>query len=257
MEDKTVFISGGTSGLGLATAQLFLEKGATVIVAARNEDKFTKGFEKYSKKAHFISTDFADMDAVKNLYEKIATDFSHLDIAVNNVGVAILKPMVAYTEAEFDTTINVNLKSLWLGMKMQIPLLQNSRSSRTHIVNISSVNGLGGAEYVSLYAAAKAGVIALTKSAALEQARSNISINAVVPGAFATPMLDSALDLQSGGNSEQKAAIEQQYQQMIPQGRFGDPREIAETIFWLCSGNNRYISGHSLIIDGGMSSRYR
>ena len=252
---KTVLISGGSSGIGLAITKLFLSKGANVIVASRNREKLELNLDNTNKNLTFIKTDFENMDSVKELYQKIRNKFDVIDVAINNVGLGIIKPFSDFTEEEFDSIFNVNLKSLWLSMKLQIPMMLGDK--KRQIINISSVNGLGGAEFLSLYSAAKAGVISLTKSVALEQSKSNLSINTIVPGPFDTPMLDSALLTQAGGDKEQKATIEEQYKQFIPQGRFGFPEEIAEMTLWLCEGNSTFLSGHSLIIDGGMSSRYR
>ncbi len=254
---KTVLITGGSSGLGLATTKEFISKGARVIVASRNLEKFKKNLGQQTNNLVFIETDFSNMQSVNNLYSKIEKDYPQLDIAINNVGTGKLKPLTEISESEFDYSINVNLKSLWLGLKHQILLMQKDKNRDKHIINVSSVNGLGGAEYLSVYASAKAGVISLTKSAALETSNSNISINAIVPGPFKTPMLDSALSEQASGNEEQKKMIEEQYKKFIPEGRFGEPEEFAKTILWLSEGNSKYISGHSLIIDGGMSSRFR
>lgn len=254
---KTVLITGGSSGLGLATTREFRDKGATVIVASRNLDKFERNLGQQTENLVFIETDFNDMASINELYKRIEKDFPELDIAINNIGSAQQKPLTETTEADFDYSINVNLKSLWLGLKYQILLMQKDKNREKHIINVSSINGLGGAEYLSIYASAKAGVLSLTKSASLETAGTNISINAIVPGPFETPMFESALDAQSGGDDKQKKKIKEQYKNYIPQGRFGNPVEFAKTILWLCEGNSKYISGHSLIIDGGMSSRFR
>lgn len=257
MRDKQVIISGGTSGLGLATVNAFLKEGANVVVASRSRERFEKEFSNTNSKVHFLQTDFGNMESVNTLYHRVEKDYKSIDIAINNVGHAEMKPLTGYTEADFDHSINVNLKSLWLSLKHQIKLMTADTSNRKHIINISSINGLGGAEYLSLYAAAKAGVISLTKSAALEHAQSNISINAIVPGPFETPMLEKALHSQAGGDKGKQMAIEEQYKQMIPKGRFGRPNEFAEVILWLCQGKSTYLSGHSLILDGGMTSRFR
>lgn len=257
MKDKTVLITGGTSGLGLATAKAFISKGATVIIASRTRSKFEANLGKTNEKLIFIKTDFNNMASVKALYDTILKNHPNLDIAINNVGTANLKPLTEITEDEFDTTINVNLKSLWLGLKHQIKMMQKNPNNNKKIINISSINGLGGAEYLSIYAAAKAGVISLTKTAALETVNSNITINAIVPGPFDTPMLQDALEVQSGGDADKKKAIVARYKQFIPKGRFGNPEEVAKTILWLCEGDVNFISGHAFIIDGGMTSRYR
>jgi NAD(P)-dependent dehydrogenase (short-subunit alcohol dehydrogenase family) len=257
MKNKIVLISGGSSGLGLASTKAFLEREATVIVAARSREKFELNLDANHPGLHFIATDFSKMASVKQLYEQLSTKFKTIDIALNNVGGSVMKPLTDCDEDDFDQVMNVNLKSLWLGMKYQIRMMQQDSTADKFIVNVSSVNGLGGAEYISLYAAAKAGVISLTKSAALEHAKSNITINSIVPGPFATPLLDGALLAQAGGSKEQQKAIEEQYKQFIPKGRFGEPHEFAEAVLWLCQGSSKYISGHTLIMDGGMSSRFR
>lgn len=257
MKDKIVLISGGSSGLGLAATKAFIGAGARVIVASRSLEKFTEHLGKPTTQLRFISTDFSDMESVRALYQNIAEEFEAIDIAVNNVGTAVIKPLTDYEEEEFDYVLNVNLKSLWLGMKYQIPMMLKDKTKHRHIVNVASINGLGGVEFASLYAAAKAGVISLTKSAALELATSNIAVNAIVPGPFETPMLHNALKAQAGGDSTQQKIIEAQYKQFIPKGRFGDPDEFAQTVLWLCTEGKGYISGHSLIIDGGMTSRFR
>ncbi|WP_299335872.1 SDR family NAD(P)-dependent oxidoreductase [uncultured Psychroserpens sp.] len=257
MKDKIVLITGGTSGLGLATSKAFIDKGATVIIASRTRSKFENNFDQNNENIVFVETDFSSMSSVESLYNIISEKYPKLDIAINNVGTASLKPLTEITEEEFDNTINVNLKSLWMGLKHQIKMMFKDQNTDKKIINIASINGLGGAEYLSIYAAAKAGVISLTKSAALETAKSNITINAIVPGPFDTPMLHHALNLQSGGDTDKKKAIEAQYKQFIPEGRFGDPEELAKTVLWLCEGDVKYISGHSFIIDGGMTSRFR
>lgn len=257
MQTKTVLITGGTSGLGLATAKAFIAKGATVIIASRTHSKFEKNLGEATEKLIFIATDFNDMSSVNALYKTISNQYPNLDVAINNVGTADLKSLVEVSEDEFDRTINVNLKSLWLSLKHQITMMLKDPNNDKKIINISSINGLGGAEYLSIYAAAKAGVISLTKSAALETAHSNITINAIVPGHFDTPMLQAALDVQSAGDEKRRKAIEIKYKQFIPKGRFGNPDELAKTVLWLCEGDVKYISGHSFIIDGGMTSRFR
>jgi NAD(P)-dependent dehydrogenase (short-subunit alcohol dehydrogenase family) len=119
------------------------------------------------------------------------------------------------------------------------------------------VNGLGGVANSCLYAAAKTGVIALTKSAAMEYARHGIRVNALVAGAFDTPMLASAVERATGGNAEARVAMEQQWAMMIPTGRIGRPEEAGAAAVWLCSDAASYVTGHSMIVDGGLTSPFR
>lgn len=257
-KSKVVLVTGGSSGLGLATTQAFLETGATVVVASRKEDKLAENMQPYPQdNLYFVATDFGVHKDIKQLFEKINDRFKKLDIAINNVGGGLMKPLLAYEDEEFDFVNQLNFKSIWQSMKYEIPLMLEDNQTTKHIINVSSVNGLGGLPHGSLYAANKAALLSLTKSAAMEYATSNISINAIVPGAFKTPMLRTALEIQAGGDLAATQAIENQYKQFIPKERFGRPEEFAETILWMCSGKVPYLSGHSLILDGGMTSRFR
>jgi NAD(P)-dependent dehydrogenase (short-subunit alcohol dehydrogenase family) len=125
------------------------------------------------------------------------------------------------------------------------------------IVNTSSANGLGGCPQASFYAAAKAGVIALSKSAAWEYAQQGVRINALVPGAFRTPMLEASIDRAASGDPEARQAVEARWNSMIASGRIGDPAEAAAAVLWLCSDASSYVVGHSLIVDGGITALWR
>jgi NAD(P)-dependent dehydrogenase (short-subunit alcohol dehydrogenase family) len=257
--DKIVLVTGGSSGLGFATAKAFAESGATVVIASRNPQKAQQALSSIRGEVEYIQTDLEQMADVRYLFGQIEARFNRLDIAVNCAASegGIGKPLTAFTEAEFDRTFNINLKSMWLCMKYEIELMQKDPDAETHIVNVSSVNGLGGVEYGALYAASKAGVIALSKSAALELATTNISVDVIVPGAFDTPLLLKAMEAQADGDLEKLSAVRQQYVQMIPKGRIGYPDEFADTVLWMCSTKSSYLLGHTFIIDGGMSSRVR
>lgn len=255
--NRKVLISGGTSGIGLAIAKKFIEEKDHVILASRSREKFLLNFDEETSAVDFYSIDFGEIDQVKELYDQIRKNYGVLDIAVNNVGGSPLKPFSEYTESEYDYIHNVNLKGLWLSLKNQLSLMTHQKPRNKFIINISSINGLGGAENLSLYSATKAGMIALTKSIALEYANSHISVNSIVPGPFETPMLNSLLEDQAGGNHRKAEEIAEQYKRMIPRQRFGKPEEIANLVNWICSGESLYMTGHSFIIDGGLSSRFR
>lgn len=258
IQSKTALITGGNSGLGLATAQAFSQHGNRVIVIARNRSKFEENFpDSSNREVQFLGADLSNMSEIKRVFGEVKNRFGKIDVAVNNAGTGMLKGFCEYSEAEVDAQLNLNLKGVWLSMKYQIELMLNSDEGDKHIVNVSSVNGLGGLAGGAWYAATKAALLALSKSAAMEYAQSQLSIHALVPGPFDTPMLQAALDTQSGGNPERRDQVEQAFKNFIPKGRFGKPEEFAETILWLCSGKVPYLSGHSLILDGGLSSRFR
>lgn len=248
-------ITGGSSGIGFATAQEFLRAGADVLVLSRQPER---NFQKLESLFTY-SVDLKDSEAVNETFQKINQIHPYIDIAINAAAgeTGIGKKIFDFSEQEFDDTINVNLKGLWIGMKYQIEKMLQTPERKCSIINISSVNGLGGVENGSLYAATKAAVLALTKSAALELATSNISVNAIVPGAFDTDLLRKAMLSQVNGNEDKLEEVREQYNKFIPKNRLGDPQEIASLILFLASGTSDYFTGHSFVIDGGMSSRFR
>jgi NAD(P)-dependent dehydrogenase (short-subunit alcohol dehydrogenase family) len=142
-------------------------------------------------------------------------------------------------------------------MKHEIRQMLEQSPAGGAIVNTSSVNGLGGTSGGSLYSAAKAGVLALTKSAAQEYATRGIRVNALVAGAFRTPMLEGVFDRAGSGTTEGRAAVELQYSALVPMRRIGGPEEAAAAALWLCSDESSYVTGHSMIVDGGMTASVR
>lgn len=248
-------ITGGSSGIGFATAQKFLNSGADVLILSRNPDR---NFQK--QEALFTyAVDLNDPKAVNETFKQIQEVHPHIDIAINAAAgeTGLGKKIFEFSEEEFDATMNVNLKGLWLSMKYQIEKMLQTPNRKCSILNISSVNGLGGVEGGSIYAATKAAVLALTKSAALELATSNISINAIAPGPFDTDLLTKTMLLQVGGKEEELETVKEEYLKYIPKQRLGNPEEIASLILYLASGESDFFVGHSFVIDGGMSSRFR
>lgn len=248
-------ITGGSSGIGFATAQEFLKSGADVLVLSRNPDR---NFQKQEELFPY-PVDLSNSKTIHETFQKIREIHPHIDIAINAAAgeSGLGKGVQDFTEEEFDATIDLNFKGLWLSMKFQIEKMLETPERKCSIINISSVNGLGGVENGALYAATKAAVLGLTKSAALELATSNISVNAIVPGAFDTELLRKAMLSQVNGDEEKLDSVEEQYKKYIPKNRLGDPKEIASLILFLASGTSDYFTGHSFVIDGGMSSRFR
>lgn len=262
LNGKVALITGGSSGIGRAAALAFAREGARVVVAARGAERgntVVREIESMGGEAIFVRTDVAQTADIDALLERTVKRFGRLDCSFNNAA-TIEEPSAFtadFTEEQFDRSIGLNLKSVWLCMRAEIRqmLAQDPRGGT--IVNTSSVNGLGGVPAAALYAAAKAGVIALTKSAALEYTRQGIRINTLVAGAFDTPMLEMAIDRASGGNADVKAQIAKRWETMTAAGRIGDPSEAAEAAIWLCSDRSSYVTGHSMIVDGGLSAPMR
>ena len=252
-----ILIVGGTSGIGKAVAHLAAEQGHTVVVTGRDTHKGLQTMESLQAKggtADFIQTDIADSQQVEHLVAEVVRRYGRLDGACNSaaidegVGVALAD----VEEKDFDYQLSVNLKGVWLCMKYQIR--QMLRQGRGSIVNVSSINGLGGAKGASVYSAAKSGLLALTKSAAQEYATLGIRINALCAGAFRTPMLERVF---RQANPEDPTSVETLYNSFIPMNRIGEPGEAAEAILWLLSDMASYVTGHSLVVDGGMSASLR
>lgn len=255
---KVALITGGNSGIGRAAALAFAREGAKVVLAAR-------GVERGEETAHeinvaggealFVRADVSRTEEVEALVARAAGAYGRLDCAFNNAATeGVLKATADFDEDEFDDIVGVNLKGVWLCMKHQIRQMLGQQPPGGAIVNTSSVNGLGGVAHGALYAATKAGVLALTKSAAQEYGPRGIRVNALVAGGFRTPMLERVFERSSGGDPEVAAAVEGQISEMVPLKRIGRPEEAAEAAVWLCSEAASYVTGHSMIVDGGLTA---
>jgi len=258
-DGKVVLITGGNSGIGRAAGFAFAERGARVVLAARRIDLGNDTADQIRAsggEATFISVDVSRAEDVKALVSKTVAIYGRLDCAFNNAASepGQLTPTADLTEAEFYRVIDVNLKGVWLCMKYEIKQMLRQQPTTGAIVNTSSVNGLGGVAGGAFYAASKAGVIALTKSAAQEYSAKGIRVNTLVAGTYRTPMLEAAFDIASGGDQEKKQAITDRFKQMIPQGRIAEPEEAAQVAVWLCSESASYVTGHSMIADGGLTA---
>jgi NAD(P)-dependent dehydrogenase (short-subunit alcohol dehydrogenase family) len=209
--------------------------------------------------AIFVRADLANPNDIEILVKTAVDKYGRLDCAFNNAAIAEVSFAFTddFTEEEFDRTINVNLKGVWLCMKHEIRQMLRQTPTSGVIVNTSSINGLGGAPQGALYSASKAGILALTKSAAQEYGQQGIRINALVAGAFRTPMLELAFEKASGGDPAAKQAVEEKFRQFTAMGRIGRPEEAAEVVIWLCSDAASYVTGHSMIVDGGMTASVR
>ncbi|HXB25589.1 MAG TPA: glucose 1-dehydrogenase [Gemmatimonadaceae bacterium] len=251
MQGKVALVTGGSSGIGLATAHLFARQGASVVIAARNPQRGAAALyalRAAGADAEFVQTDVSVNDEVSALLRAVIERYDRLDFAVNSaatdeVGMGLTADL---SEAEFDSAIALNLKSTWLCMKYEIKRMLEQREGGS-IVNVSSVNGLGGVPGAGTYAVAKAGVIALAKSAAMEYAARRIRVNALVAGAYDTPLLRRAVERYAKGDTSA-------YTSRIPLGRIGNPEEAAEAAVWLCSDASSYVTGNAMIVDGGMTS---
>lgn len=244
-EGKVALVTGGTSGIGRVTSILFARKGARVVVAGRREIEGKETIDLIRRaggEGIFVRADVSRASEVKALVEKTVAAYGGLDYAFNNAGIeGHWVPIVEQTEDEWDQTIDINLKGTWLCLKYEIrQMLQQGRGGV--IVNNASISGFIGSYGSATYAASKHGVLGLTKAAALEVARNGIRVNAVCPAAVETPMADRLF----GAPEVRKKVLG-----FYPIARFGKPIEVAEAVLWMCSGAAGFMTGQSLVLDGG------
>jgi NAD(P)-dependent dehydrogenase (short-subunit alcohol dehydrogenase family) len=249
VQSKVVLVTGGGSGIGRATALKLAQEGASVMVAdyvPEGGERTVKIIKDSGGTASFIHTDVSLSAQVEAMVAKTVQTYGRIDGAFNNAGIeGRMATTVETSEENFDRTIAINLKGVWLCMKYEIP--QMLRQVGGSIVNTASVAGLVGIERLPAYNASKHGVVGLTRTAALEYATKNIRVNCVCPGAIRTPMTERIID--SGGMSEQEAIAAE------PVGRWGKPEEIAQGVVWLLSDSASFVTGHPMTIDGGWVAR--
>lgn len=246
---KVALVTGAGSGIGRATALAFAERGARVMVGDRNTDggdETVAMIQRAGGEATLVLADVSDAAAVEAMVATTLETYGRLDYAFNNAGIeGASGPITEADEAEWDRVINVNLKGAWLCMRAELkPMLAAGRGA---IVNCASIAGVVGFPATAPYVASKHGVIGLTKSVALEVAGTGVRVNAVCPGVIHTAMVDRAL----GTSAEAMAASNA----MQPLGRMGLPEEIASAVVWLCSEGAGFVTGESLVVDGGYVAR--
>ena len=242
-ENKVAIVTGGSFGIGKATAKAFANRGAKVVIADWVEDYSTlKEIEDDGGSAIFIKCDVSKTSDVTTLVNETIETFGRLDFAVNNAGIEGSNASThECTEENWDKTISINLKGVWLCMKQEIPPML--KSGKGAIVNIASIAGLVGFSGLPAYVVSKHGIVGLTKTAALEYAKQGIRVNAVCPGVIRTAMIDRL--------TGKDKTVEKQFEAMEPVGRMGEPEEVAEAIVWLCSDAASFVTGHALAVDGG------
>jgi NAD(P)-dependent dehydrogenase (short-subunit alcohol dehydrogenase family) len=250
LQDKVIIITGGSTGIGRATALRCAADGAKVVVADVNTAEASATVDllvKAGGAGKFIKTNVANASEVQALVAQTVAAYGRVDGAFNNAGIeGDFCNITKMSEESFDRTIAVNLKGVWLCVKAQVEQIL-SQGTGGSIVNTASVAGLVGARGATAYCASKHGVIGITKSAALEFARKKIRVNAVCPGVIKTAMVERLLN-ESG--MEQSALIAQE-----PMDRLGEPREIADAVAWLLSDESSFVTGVALPVDGGYAAQ--
>ena len=244
-DGKVALVTGGSSGIGKATALAFARAGANVVIASRRVTEGEQTVHEICERggdAIFVKTDVSKASEVEALMNQTIEFYGRLDYACNNAGTFVMGRLFELSEEEWDRTINANLKGIWLSLKYQIPIMLQQKGGV--IVNMASMSAIIGNPGVSIYSASKGGVVALTQSAAIEYAASGIRINAVSPGVISTPMVDDI-----------PTPLLEDIQSKHPIGRLGKPEEIADAVVWLCSDKASFVTGHNMVIDGGYTAQ--
>jgi meso-butanediol dehydrogenase/(S,S)-butanediol dehydrogenase/diacetyl reductase len=246
LDGKVAVLTAGGAGIGAATGERFAREGAAVVIAdlsGRRAEATAAGIAAIGGRARWIKMDAADPDGVQAAIRLAVDTFGRLDVMVNNAGMAEVALLEEIALESWNRVIAVTLTSAFLGIKYALPLMR--RQGGGAIVNTASVSGAAGDYGLSSYNAAKAGVINLTRSAALENARYNIRVNCVCPGAINT----RAAELLGGERAEE---IRRRQAAAHPVGRMGEAEEIANAMLFLASDQSSFMTGAAIVVDGGL-----
>ncbi|MGO9057592.1 MAG: SDR family NAD(P)-dependent oxidoreductase [Candidatus Binataceae bacterium] len=238
--DRVAIITGGASGIGKATAELFAREGAKVVIG----DLPGSDGEQVAKSIGglFVATDVREAKAVEKLVGTACDKFGTLDIMFNNAGIGVVAPLLDTSEELYSNTIRIDLDGVYWGLKFGGKVMVQQK--RGAIVNTASVAGIRGSQGLSAYNAAKHGVVGLTRNAALEFAHAGVRVNCICPGIVDTPLVARAF-----GATEQ---IREVMHRAHPLGRMGKPSEIASCVLFLASDDASFVTGHALVVDGGL-----
>ncbi len=237
---KVVVVTGGAQNIGLAIAQKFITAGATVIAADLNSPEVDD--------IHFIQTDIGSEDDVQILMETVRDDFGRLDVLVNNAGICVEVPIHEMSVAQWDKTMNVNAKGVFLTTKHAFELLKEADGAA--IVNISSIEALGANPTHAAYAASKGAVSSFTHNTALEYGAYDIRCNAIAPGWINTPFNEAFLD-----QYPDRAKVDAEIKALHPVGRLGQPEDIGDVALWLASPASSFVSGQTIVVAGGRMAK--
>jgi NAD(P)-dependent dehydrogenase (short-subunit alcohol dehydrogenase family) len=248
MQNKTVLVTGAASGLGLATVELLLAEGASVLAVDRDEALLRQMASGHDQGQ--LLTYVADLRQAQEIaaYSRFALErFNRLDAAIFNAGICGLNtPLESYPEAMFDEVLAINLKAIWLGMRAVVPTMKAQRSGS--IVLTSSIQGLSALPGTTAYTTSKHALVGMMKGAALELAPFNVRVNTVHPGYVATPMMDS---IHKAVMPEAPAQFEAMLAKTIPMQRYAQAEEVARLMLFLASGESSYSTGACFVADGG------
>ena len=249
LEGKVALVTGGSRGIGKATAIGFAKAGADVALTSRNLPDLeivADEIGKLGRKSLAVATHVGHIDEIQPLVDKVAAEFGKIDILVNNAGTNFFMPAIDMTERGWDAVMNLDLKCLFFLSQAVARVMKEHGGGK--IINVSSTSGFKVQVPTGHYSIAKAGVIMATKVMALEWAQYNIRVNCIAPGAIETRLYDAIFALLP---EEEGRAQKEQAAKRIPMGRVGEPREIADAMLFLASDASSYMTGQTFAVDGG------
>ena len=252
LSNRVAIITGGASGIGRGTVELFVKEGASVIAADLQDDKGAQLVKQYGGKVSYLRCDVANEEDVKAMVAYAIEKFGRLDCLFNNAGIPGSGGPIADTPVEeFDSVIAVLLRGVFLGIKHAAPIMCKQKSGS--IISTASVAGIRVGFAPHVYSTAKAAVIQLTKSTARELGESNVRVNCICPGAIATPIFGRMFGLATHVADETVEPIKALLERMPPIPRAGTPADIAQAALWLASDESSFVTGHELVVDGGIT----
>ena len=244
LNNKVAVITGGNSGIGLATAQAFIQEGATVVIIGRNQQALDEAVQTLGEKAAALQADVANVADLDRVFSVIASQYGKIDVLFLNAGVAPFAPLEATDEALFDHIINVNVKGVFFAIQKAAPLLTQGAS----VVINASVASVVGIPNTSVYSASKAAVRSLARTLSAELVGRGIRVNTVSPGPIQTPLFGKTGLPQEAAEGLGAALIDS-----VPMKRLGQPEEIAKAVLFLASDDSSYVLGADFAIDGGQT----
>jgi NAD(P)-dependent dehydrogenase (short-subunit alcohol dehydrogenase family) len=243
LNNKVAMITGGNSGIGLATAQAFIQEGAKVVIVGRNQSALDEAVQTLGEQATAIQADVANLADLDRLYSNIQTQIGKVDIIVVNAGVAPVRPLAQVDEAHFDRIMNINVKGAYFTVQKALPVL-NDGAAIVLVASAATVSGLPG---LSVYNASKAALRSLARTFSTELIDRGIRVNTISPGPIATPIFNKMeLPPESAGE------VGESILSKVPMKRMGKPEEMASAIVFLASSDSSYVLGAELFADGGM-----
>ncbi|AVH65351.1 glucose 1-dehydrogenase [Nostoc sp. 'Peltigera membranacea cyanobiont' N6] len=244
LEGKIALVTGGNSGIGLATAKQFVAEGAYVYITGRRQVELDAAVEAIGKNVTAVQSDVSNLADLDRLFATIKQEQGHLDIIFANAGGGQIAPLGAITEEHFDKTFNVNVKGLLFTVQKALPLLPEGAS----IILNASITSIKGTPAFSVYSATKAAVRSFARNWILDLRERKIRVNAISPGVVPTPGYDHL-----GLNDQQLQEFVDSQASTIPLGRVGTPDEIAKAVVFLASDDSSFVNGIELFVDGGMA----